>query len=189
MDHNGSSQGKFRQVKEEKQRIQQKKTYQNKKQLLEQTQHVTDFIQTDESQLIGPPSTNDGIYQTYLNQLHTNSCSLVVRQDKLKPIKEDPIIKINPSKEIVRLIKSGAIWECSLHKVFVSQATMRYSMYTNEDDVLPVLVYLGHLRDTLIPFHELCDNPGKLMPNDVEFLSNYTCFLDKDSNLRMFYKN
>ena len=87
-----------------------RKTYQNKKQLLQQTQHKTDYIHIEESQPVGPPSTNDVIYQTYLNQLHTNSCSLVVRQDKLKPIKEDPIIKINPSKEIVRLIKTE-LWQ------------------------------------------------------------------------------
>ena len=50
-------------------------------------------------------------------------------------------------------------------------------------------MYLGRLRDTLIPFHEPTDNPGTFMTNDVNFLSSYTCFVDKDSHLRMFYKN
>lgn len=164
-------------------------TYKNKKQHIEQAQHVPDLMETDALQQVGPPSIDDEIYQTYLNQINTNCISIVVRQEKLKPTKDDPIIKSNPNRDIVRLINSGAVWECSLHKVFISQSITRYSTYTNEDDVLPVVVYLGRLRDTLIPFHEPTDNPGTFMTNDVNFLSSYTCFVDKDSHLRMFYKN
>ena len=108
-------------------------TYKNKKQHIEQAQHVPDLMETDALQQVGPPSIDDEIYQTYLNQINTNCISIVVRQEKLKPTKDDPIIKSNPNRDIVRLINSGAVWECSLHKVFISQSITRYSIYTNED--------------------------------------------------------
>ena len=161
--------------------------HKNRKQCT-QTEHIIKSPAVVSKTALEPPSIDDPIYQTYLN-LRNKQSPLVVRPQTLKPLKTDPILKSNPSSKIIRLIKSGEVWDCSLHKIFISQMQHRYAQYPNVDDVLPVVVYMGRLRDTLIPFHEPCDNPGVEIKNTVEFLSEYSCFIDKESNMRMFYKD
>jgi hypothetical protein len=90
------------------------------------------------------------------------------------------------------MIESGEVWQCKLHKVWISQEAKKYSLYRNKDDCIPVKVHFGRLLDTLIPidiyYTDTPSNCAKCL-NESSFLSDYDCYIEKKSGMRVFFKD
>ena len=132
--------------------------------------------------LINPPNESDEVYLAYQALAAGNlSINYTVLDEIVLPNKSDSILKQQPTKEVQQLVRSGVVWECELHKIFISQDDSRYSRFTNESDCMKITVKMGDLENTLIPFHEPDIDGTSLKWNEK------IGWLDKDSNMKVKY--